>query len=95
MVEELPDLAELKARRRLVEDDEPAPLPERAGDLEELLLADGQPAGELIDVDGEAPDIELPPPEPADFAPIDRSKARSRLVVQKQVLPDREVGDER
>ena len=34
-------------------------LPKRAGDLEKLLLADGQLARALVDVDIETPDVEL------------------------------------
>ena len=70
VVEKLPDLARFKPRRRLVENDEAAALPERPGDLEKLPLTDRQLAGALVGIDLEAPDIELLASEPPDLAPV-------------------------
>ena len=75
VIEELLDLAQLEPRGRLVEDDEAAALAKRAGDLEQLLLADRQLARALVDVDVETPDVELLAPQPPDFAPVDRCRS--------------------
>jgi hypothetical protein len=95
MLEELPDLARLKPRRRLVENDEPAALAQGAGDLEELLLADGQIPRPLLHVDVEAPDVELLAPHLPDLGPVDGAEARAGLVIQEEILPDRQIGNDR
>ena len=59
VIEELPDLARLEPRRRLVEDDEAAALAQRPRDLEKLPLADRQVARTLVDVDVEPPHVEF------------------------------------
>jgi hypothetical protein len=61
---QMPDLARLEPCRRLVHDDETAALPKRAGDLEQLPLADGQLAGALVDIDVQAPELQFPRSSP-------------------------------
>ena len=86
---------ELEASGRLVEDDEAAAQPQRAGDLEKLPLADAEVAGPLVDVDVEPPDVEFLASQAPELAPVDVPQARARLVVEKEILADRQLGDDR
>src|SRR5688572_13597031 len=91
MVEELPDLPRFQPRRWLVENDEPAAFSERTRDLEPLALADRQFARHLVNVDIEPPGIEFAPAQPAKLGPVDRTASGRRVVVEEEVLTDRQV----
>ena len=78
----------------LVHDQDPGVGPQRPGDLDELLLGHRQPAHLGLGVDARADPPEEPPgPLPAP-CPADPTPGPPRLQPQRDVLGDRQVGEE-
>ncbi len=82
-------------RRRLVHDEQPGVQGDRLGDLDDLLVRDGQPLGRTVrvEVDAEVAE-ELPGPGPHGAA-VDAAEPAERLPAQVDVLGDRQVGKAR
>ncbi|GAA3232320.1 hypothetical protein GCM10020216_051580 [Nonomuraea helvata] len=79
---------------RLVEDDEPGAERQRAGDLHELALLDGQVTGQRLRVDVHLVRLQQFARPGPQRPPVDRG-ALGRLAVEEEVLRDRERRDDR
>ncbi len=90
-IEQPLDRVRLERRRGLVENEEARADPERARDLDDLLLLDRELDGRLVDVEVETPLEQKLPRLPAQLLPADE---RPVAAVEEDVLADAERRDD-
>ena len=85
----------LQGRGRLVEDQDVGLVEQRAGDLDQLLLAEAQRGERAVEVDVEADRLEHRLGLAAHRPAVERDPGGERLAAEEEVLEDVEVGEER
>ncbi len=92
-LEQRADLARLERRGRLVEDQYPGPLTQRAADRDQLALGEAQAVDPLVERDANAEPIERAPRVLGHGTAIDRQAPR-RQMPEHDVLGDRQGRDQ-
>ncbi len=93
--EEALDLDPAEGGGRLVHDEEPRLEGDRLGDLDDLLVGDGQAPGRSARVEVDAQPAEEALRLGVHRRPVDAAAAAEELAPHEDVLHDREVGEER
>ena len=94
-LEELRHLGRRQRRGRLVEDDDPGTREQHAADLDQLLQAQGQAAGQGRRIDLDAEPGQMLARHLRHVPPAHRAEAVGRLAAEEHVLGDGQIGNDR